>query len=297
MGDFIAIPTGDGRTIEALVGGDPAGFPLLWQPGTPTATIDDPSVEAIARERGLRLITWSRPGYGGSTPRELPEAGPRIADDVPDIVTVLDHVGAEKFITIGWSGGGPRALACAALLPERCRAAATLAGVAPIDAAGLDWFADMAPENVAEFEHAQKGPEAYGAYLETEMLPMLRADASQIAEAMGELVTPVDKAFVTGEFAETLARTFNRAAVQGVRGARDDGLAILQPWGFGLDHITVPVAVWQGRHDAMVPYSHGVWLAENVAGAQPHLFDDEGHLTLVARLGDVLADLKSLASL
>ena len=218
----------------------------------------------------------------------------RIADDVADSVTVLDHLGIDQFLTLGWSGGGPRALACAALLPDRCRAAASLAGVAPYDAEGLDWSAGMGPENVEDFQMAVQGPEVYGPFLEKTITPTFEATPDQLVEAFGGLVTEVDAAFITGDFAEYLSRVFHRAGAQGVVGVRDDGMQIVAPWGFDVDSITVPVAVWQGRHDAMVPFSHGEWLAANVAGAKAHLFDDEGHLSLFSQMDAILLDLKGL---
>ena len=80
-----------------------------------------------------------------------------MADAAPDVAAILDHLGLDRFVMLGWSGGGPHALACAALLPDRCRAAASLAGVAPFDAEGLDFLAGMGPENVEEFG-AAAGP-------------------------------------------------------------------------------------------------------------------------------------------
>ena len=111
---------------------------------------------------------------------------------------------------------------------------------------------------------------------------------------MGGLVTPVDEAFLDAPFCDWLSRTFNHAAAQGVVGIRDDGLAAVAPWGFALADILVPVAVWQGRQDAMVPYAHGEWLAEHVPTAQKHLFDEEGHLSLITQLDRILTDLKRL---
>ncbi|MFC6046135.1 alpha/beta fold hydrolase [Nocardioides hankookensis] len=293
--DVFEIPGPDGRTLEVLTGGDPDGFPLLFHNGSPSAVAPSAGFDEQVAAAGLRHITFSRPGYGASTPRPAPG---RFVDDVVESVAVLDHLGVGEFVTAGWSGGGPRALACAALLPTRCRAAASLAGVAPYDAEGLDWFDGMAEENQAEYDAAGKGPEVYGAFLEEHMTGILAATPDEIADAMGGLVTPVDKAVITADFAEWMSRTFNHAGAQGVIGVRDDGLAAFSPWGFDLGGIRVPVAVWQGRQDAMVPYAHGVWLSEHVPGAQAHLFDDEGHLTLVtARLDEILADLKRLAGL
>jgi pimeloyl-ACP methyl ester carboxylesterase len=299
MGDdgYDEVRLDDGRVLEVLTGGDPEGFPWLFHAGSPSAAVLNRPVDEAARSQGLRMITYSRPGYGGSTPRAFSPDGPRMADDVADSVAILDALGVDEFVTLGWSGGGPRALGCAALLPGRCRAAASLAGVAPTSADGLDWFAGMAPENVAEYDAAAAGPDAYAAYLEAEFMPVLQAGPDDITEAMGGLLTPVDKAALDPEFATWMTETFHRAAANGVVGPRDDGLALFAPWGYELSSITVPVAIWQGREDAMVPYAHGEWLAAHVPGAEAHLFDDEGHLSLVGRMDEVLADLKALAGL
>ncbi|GEP37629.1 alpha/beta hydrolase [Nocardioides psychrotolerans] len=294
---YLDVTTADGRTLEVLVEGDPEGYPWLYHSGSPSAAVPFAAVDEAARSQGLRMITCSRPGYGGSSPRRAEQGPPRMVDDVADAVTVLDHLGVGDFVTLGWSGGGPRALACAALLPARCRAAASLAGVAPYDAAGLDWSAGMAPENVAEYAAAEQGVDAYAAYLTTEFLPVMRASADDLIEAMGTLLTPVDRAALDRPYADYLSRTFRRAGAQGVVGVRDDGLAAAAPWGFDVASISVPVAIWQGRQDAMVPYAHGAWLAAHVPGATPHLLEDEGHLSLVARLDTILADLKDLAGL
>lgn len=294
MTDVFEISGPDGRTIEVLTAGDPGGYPLLFHNGSPSAVAADATMDRAAAQAGLRFVTLSRPGYGTSTPRPAPG---RYGDDVIESLAVLDHLGIDKFVTAGWSGGGPRALACAALLPQRCRAAATVAGVAPYHAEGLDWFDGMAAENHAEYHAAEQGPQVYEEFVTEHLLPVLAATPDQVADAMGGLVTPVDKAFVTDEFADWLSRTMNHAGAQGAVGVRDDGIAAVSPWGFDLADIRVPVAVWQGRQDAMVPYAHGEWLASHIPGAHAHLFDDEGHVSLVARLADILADLKRLAGL
>ena len=291
MSERLQVPGPDNRSIEALVGGDPAGFPVLFHGGSPSAVAEYEPLDDLARSLGLRTVTYSRPGYGASTPR--PAAG-CYADDVQESLAVLDHLGIGEFITYGWSGGGPRALACAALLPERCRAATSLAGIGPYHGEGLDWFDGMAEENHEEYHAAEQGREVYERYLVDNFLPILSASADELAEAMGGLVTPVDKAVMTGEFADWLSRVFNHAGAQGVTGVRDDGIAAVTPWGFDLASILVPVAIWQGRQDAMVPFAHGEWLAAHVPGAEAHLFEDEGHLSLAGRLEDVLVELKRI---
>jgi len=293
--DVLSIDARDGRDLEVLVGGDPDGFPWLYHGGTPSAAVDSTILDRAAREAGLRLITYSRPGYGRSTPRPWPR--PRIADDLADSIVILDALGLDDFVTLGWSGGGPRALACAALLPRRCRAAVSLAGVAPADAPDLDFTAGMGPENIEEFAAAAAGPETYGAFLAGPVAELATVTAAEVAASLGELITPVDAAALTGEFADWLAATFRHAAAQGVIGWREDGLAIMGPWEFSLHDVRVPVSIWQGRQDAMVPYSHGEWLAVNVPGARVHLSEDEGHISLWSRIDEILADLKDLADL
>ena len=107
MSGFTETSTSDGRTLEVLTGGAEGGYPLLFHSGTPSAAAPYDRLDDAFVKAGLRMVTYSRPGYGGSTPRDLDGASSRIADDVPDSVAVLDHLGIDEFITLGWSGGGP----------------------------------------------------------------------------------------------------------------------------------------------------------------------------------------------
>lgn len=294
---ILEIPTPDGRSLEVLVEGDPDGVAWLYHSGSPSAAVSYPPFHDAALRAGLRLVTYSRPGYGASSPRRPEQGPPRFVDDVADSVTILDHLGIGDFVTLGWSGGGPRALACASLLPGRCRAAATLAGVAPRHADGLDWLGGMAPENVAEYTAAAAGPQAYDDYLVAEFLPVLTSSPADLAAAMGDLLTPVDLAALDDDYTAYLSQDFIRAGAQGVVGVRDDGLAAVADWGFDPTRITVPTSVWQGDQDAMVPFAHGQWLAAHVPGARAHLLSGEGHLSVAARIEEILSDLKDLAGL
>src|SRR5919204_1224196 len=145
-----------GRILDVYVGGPDGAVPLLFHNGTPsTGQLYNPFVE-MAAQRGLRMAGFSRAGYGTSTPNP----GRSVADVVPDVTAVLDQLEATRFYTLGWSGGGPHALACAALLPERLIGAATVGAIAPHDAHGLDWMAGMGQENVAGFSAALAGDAA-----------------------------------------------------------------------------------------------------------------------------------------
>jgi pimeloyl-ACP methyl ester carboxylesterase len=290
----IAVPTADGRTLEVLVAGPEDGLPLVMHHGTPQGAVPFGILERPAAERNIRVISCSRPGYGGSSPL-ADSSSYTVADDVTDTTAILDHLGIDEFITLGWSGGGPRSLACAALLPGRCLAAASGAGVAPFDAEGLDWFDGMGQENHEELGAARSGSDRLEQWLSEHGQGLFTATPEQVATALGDLVDDVDRAALTGELAEYLVASGRHAGAQGVIGWRDDDLALVRPWGFDLGAITTPVSVWQGAHDRMVPYAHGLWLAKQIPGALSHLYDDEGHLSLIMQMGRVLDDLLAQA--
>jgi pimeloyl-ACP methyl ester carboxylesterase len=282
----------DGRVLEVLSDGPEDGMPLVFQNGTPTAAMLFAPMVEIAAARGLLTVTYSRPGYAGSTAKP----GRSVADATADVAAIVDAIGADRFVTIGWSGGGPHALACAALLADRCAAAVSLSGVAPYPAAGLDWLAGMGPENVEEFTLALQGESALTPWLEEAAKQLATVQGSEVAAALGGLVSDVDKASLTGDFAEFMAATFRRSVSAGIAGWRDDDLAFAKPWGFELDAIERPVAVWQGGEDRMVPMAHGEWLAEHIPGADKHLYPGEGHLSLgVSALDRVVDNLVELA--
>jgi pimeloyl-ACP methyl ester carboxylesterase len=281
------LKTADGRTLEYVIEGDPHGYPLVHHHGTPGSAIPYPAYATAAQERGLALIHYSRAGYGQSSPR--PDR--TVADVAEDIAALLDHLGRDEFVTLGWSGGGPHSLACAALLPGRCRAAATGAGVAPFLADDLDFLAGMGPENHEEFGAALEGRQALEPYLRKEADALTTVTAEQIADALGGLVSSVDKAYATGDFAARTLASFKRGCMNGIEGWAEDDLAFTRHWGFDLAGITVPVSVWQGAQDRMVPFAHGQWLAAHIPGAAVHLDDDQGHLSLWARIGEILDDL------
>lgn len=293
MSEHFAVRAGSGRSVEVITAGPADGLPFVFHTGTPSGLVPPPSsmIDAAAAA-GLRMILYARPGYG----RSGPQPGRRVASAPADITAILDHLGAGSFVTAGWSGGGPHALACAALLPGRCLAAATIAGVAPRDAGGLDWLAGMAPENHAEFSAAQAGEEPLTAFLQAVADQIASVTGDDVAAGLGGLVTPADQAVLAGEFADYIAACFRAALSTGVAGWRDDDLAFVANWGFDPGQIAIPVSVWQGDQDAMVPFAHGHWLASRIPGARGHLLPGEGHLTLVtARFGGILADLAARA--
>jgi pimeloyl-ACP methyl ester carboxylesterase len=278
------------RHFEVLAD-DGDGIPLVYHHGTPgAALLFEPMVNA-ARAVGLRLVTYSRPGYG-DTP---PQSGRSVADAAADTAAILDDLGADRFFTIGLSGGGPHALACGALLSDRCAAVATIGGVAPYDAEGLDFLAGMGPENIEEFGLAEQGRDALVPFLQAQADPLGRVDAAGIIEALGGLLPQIDREALTGPVADWMVTSFHRAVAHGIDGWLDDDLAFTRDWGFALADISVPVAIWQGGVDLMVPAAHGAWLASHIPTARPHLLPDHGHLSLaVVDLPRIVADLATL---
>ena len=193
---------------------------------------------------------------------------------------------------VGWSGGGPHALACAALRPDLVAAAATIAGVAPFDAEGLDWLDGMGLENHEEFAATAAGPEALEAHLEPLAAELAFATGEDVAAWFGDLVNEVDRAALTGGFAEFVAASTRDSVRTGIWGWFDDDLAFIRDWGFALDSIHVPIAIWQGTEDRMVPFAHGRWLVDHVPGATARMLDGEGHLSHVVTSFDrIVAEL------
>ena len=270
--DHVLLP--DGRRLDIRVSG-PAGVPLVFHHGTPGAATPVRAIEQAAHARGLRLVTASRPGYGDSSR----QPGRTVADAADDTAAVLAAIGAERCLVAGWSGGGPHALACGARLGAAA-AVLVIAGVAPYGAAGLDWMAGMGTDNITEFSAALEGEGELRAYLQREGAPLANISADDIVSSLDTLLPDVDRAVLTGEFGEDLAAGFREAVRVGVDGWLDDDLAFARPWGFSLDEISVPVMIWQGSADLMVPFAHGQWLASRLPGASVHLEEGEGHLSV-----------------
>ncbi len=267
----------DGRRLTYLVEGPEDGTPLVYHHGTHGAAVPWPSLVAAAARRGLRVVFYDRAGYGESSPKP----GRSVADVAADVAAVLDALGAGTFLTVGWSGGGPHALACAALLPDRCAGAASVAGVAPFTAPGLDWLAGMASDNVTEFGTALAGEAELTRFLDTVVPGLAGMRPADVIAGLGDLASETDKEHLTPELAEYLATSFRAAIREGIAGWRDDDLAFVRDWGFPLS-ARCPVSVWQGAQDRMVPYPHGQWLAAHWPGAASYLDPALGHLSYPA---------------
>ena len=287
MAPVNALTLPDGRRVEYRVSGPEGGLPLVFHHGTPGSVIPTRGVERAAHERGLRLVTMSRPGYGGSTRK----AGRLVVDVVADTAAVLAEIGSDRCLVAGWSGGGPHALACAARLPG-VLATLVIAGVAPGTAADLDFLDGMGEENLIEFGEAAAGEARLRSYLDGIRPALSRVTGPDIVTEMGTVLPEVDRAMLNDEFGEDLAAAFREALRVGVDGWLDDDLAFLVDWGFELDEIAVPTMLWQGTADLMVPPAHGRWFETHFPQATVTILPGEGHVSLsVGALARMLDEL------
>jgi pimeloyl-ACP methyl ester carboxylesterase len=266
------VKTTDGRTLAVEDAGDPDGRPVMVHVGTPNSRHLYGRTVADATARGLRLISYDRPGYGQSTP----QPGRTMADTAADARAICAALGISRLAMWGLSGGGPPLLACATLLPDLVTAAACLASFAPYDAAGLDWFAGMGPWMVKDTALMFADKAASRARFEKERKELLAASPAELAEDMRLALPPGDDpGFLLDEVI-----CMQQAYASGIEGRWDDSFAQIIPWGFDPARISVPVLLMHGARDESVPVSHGQWLAAHIPGVEARLFDHEGHGTL-----------------
>ncbi|MGH7641282.1 MAG: alpha/beta fold hydrolase [Candidatus Dormibacteria bacterium] len=279
------VPGPGGRELCLELAGDPAGPTILVHGGTPNSRHLSPDWISEAERRNLRLVSYDRPGYG----RSSPDPGHSVADAAGDVRAIAQAIGCRRMATWGYSGGGPYALACAALLPELTAAAATVGSIAPYGAPGLDYLAGTGDLNAEDIRLYFSDPEAARTKAAADREELLHATAEDVAAGLATLLSPADAAVLTGAFAEFMVRCSQDGLAPGDQGWWDDGVAHLSPWGFEIASIPVPVKVWHGAQDRFVPFSHGEWLAAHVPGAEAELSQVDGHLTLlVSKVGGVM---------
>ena len=263
------LETPDGRLLQVHDDGDPEGAPVIVHHGTPgVGALYTPWLED-----GIRLIGFDRAGYGGSTR----DRGRDIAAVAADVRVIADALGLASFATWGISGGGPHALACAALLPDRVYAAAAVASPAPYEAEGFDWL-EGGEQNVVEFNAVLQGETAVRPLLEQWHGAMNAAGAEGMRDEWASLLGPADLAVMPGELAEHIHASVVETG--GIDGWLDDDLAFVAPWGFALETIAVPVLIRAGEQDRFLTADHSRWLGEHIPGAEVRITADDGHLTL-----------------
>jgi pimeloyl-ACP methyl ester carboxylesterase len=247
---------------DTAADGADARLAVFWHHGTPNTGAPPEPLFPAAAERGIRWVSYDRPGYGGSTPHP----GRDIASAADDVSGIADALGIGRFAVMGHSGGGTHALASGALLPERVLGVVCVSGMAPFHAEGLDWFAGMAAPGT--LRAAALGRAAVEEYMaSTEFDP--------------EQFTPADHAAFEGRWS-WLGDVAGQAQLGGPDGEVDDQLAYVAPWGFDPGQIGPPVLYLHGGQDRVAPVSHGKWLARHTPPAQLWLRPDDGHISVLS---------------
>src|SRR6202041_124739 len=215
------VQTPDGRTLAVEEAGDPNGRPVLVHEGTPNSRPLSPPAAIDAAVRGLRLISYDRPGYGGSTA----QPGRSVADCAADVRAICAELGIGRLAMWGISGGGPHVLACAALLPDLVTAVASLASLAPLDAEGLDWFAGMGELNADDTRLFLRDREAARAKLDAEREQLLAASPAELGPGLRTLLSPTDAAALNDGLSDFLVYCDHEGLAPGSQGWWDDGVA------------------------------------------------------------------------
>jgi pimeloyl-ACP methyl ester carboxylesterase len=278
------VPTPDGRTLAVEDAGDRDGYPVMVHVGTPGCRRLYGRTVADAKSRGLRLISYDRPGYGDSTPRP----GRSTADCAADVRLICDALGVDRLAMWGLSGGGPHVLACAALLPDLVVATAALCSLAPYDADGLDWMHGFSQDAIDEVRLMQSDTAGARQLFQRGRDELLTTPAVEQAEQMKTAGSRTEIAVLVDE-----VECMQQAVQPGIEGGWDDCVTQITPWGFDVTDIGVPVLVVHGSEDKAVPFSHGQWLAAHIPGAEAWLIDGEDHGLRERHIGDVHAWLTS----
>jgi pimeloyl-ACP methyl ester carboxylesterase len=284
------IGVSDGRRVAFDCWGDPKGFPVFLLHGTPGSRSGPVPRVPLLYQLGVQLISYDRPGYGGSERHR----GRTVAAAAWDVLDLADHLGLDTFGVVGRSGGGPHALACAAFIGgNRLRSVAVLVGLAPSDAIGLDWFEGMTESNVHEYEVAAlDGDDAVVADL-TRRAKQIDEDPKSLLNALHKEMVEADRrvAFDAG-IRRHLTESYREAIRNGPYGWIDDVLAFRSPWGFELKKIKIPVRLWHGDQDVFSPLAHSRWMADQIPSAQIEVEPGAAHFGAIEMLPKVLAQLK-----
>jgi pimeloyl-ACP methyl ester carboxylesterase len=278
----------DGRAVAYLDCGDPGGYPVIGLHGTPGCRLSRWPEDALYAGAGVRYITTDRAGYG----RSARNRGRLVADEAADILAVADALGLPRFSVVGGSGGGPHALACAALLADRVDRVACQSGLAPLGPDGLTrdaWVGGMGDEIAAELEWAEAGEDVLTAEMTRVQRLMEERIATDPGAILGDAANDADVGFLQrAETIEAFRRIVPEQAVNGVGGSVDDTLAFVGSWGFDLSSIRVPVLITYGDDDTSLPVAHGRFLARAVPDALVIETEGGGHFA-ADPIQDILA--------
>ena len=279
----------DGRELEIADNGINSESAIVFHHGTPGHASSWTDWLESAATAGIRAIAYSRAGYGTSDRNP----GRSVINVNSDIAQVLDAKNITKFVSIGWSGGGPHCLANT--FEPRNVGAISLAGVGAFGVDDLDFLEGMGPENHDEFGAALKGEAVIDQWMNDNAGPMKSVTGSDIIEAFGGLIGDADKAVLEGGEAEAIAASYRSGLAVSFDGWIDDDLVFVKKWGFELESITKPVFLWQGDDDFMVPHAHSYWLEKHIPTATLTFKPGEGHISIgVKHREEILAQAQGL---
>ncbi|MBU2665584.1 alpha/beta hydrolase [Actinoplanes bogorensis] len=288
---FTDVRTGDGRRLRYEESGARDGVPVFLLHGTPGSRLGPKPRAGVLYRLGIRLITYDRPGFGGSDRHQ----GRRVADCAADVATIADDLGLDRFTVVGRSGGGPHALACAALLPERVTRAAVLVSLAPHDAE-IDWFGGMMPSNVQEFGTPAQEESRLVESLRLQADRTRRRPVSLLESLRREIAAPDRQVVRDLNMQQLLVETYAEAMRGGPYGWIDDVLASRRDWGFPLSGVLQPVRVWHGAEDNCVPPAHARWLAGRLPHAELTVQTGTAHFGAMEILPEILSWLAQPAA-
>jgi pimeloyl-ACP methyl ester carboxylesterase len=278
------VRTSDGRRLQYEESGDPDGVPVFLLHGTPGSRLGPRPRAGVLYRLGVRLISYDRPGYGGSDRHR----GRSVADCATDVAAIADDLGLPTFTVVGRSGGGPHALAAAARLPGRVTRAAVLVSLAPHDAE-IDWYGGMMPSNVDEFSTATQDESRLIESLRLQAERTRRSPVSLLDMLRAEIAGP-DREFVRGlTIQKLLLESYAEAMRGGPYGWIDDVLATRRDWDFHLNQITQPIRLWHGAQDNCVPAAHAHWLAARIPNAELEVQSGTAHFGAMEILPEILS--------
>lgn len=286
MSSARTVDVGRGRRLAYEQWGDPSGAPVLFLHGSPGSRRCCPDPHGVARA-GIRLITFDRPGYGGSDR----DPGRALTDTAADVARLADALGLDRFGLAGVSGGGPHVLACAVALADRLDGVAVVAMPGPLDEVPGAWdrLGDrMRPTATA----ARTTPERARRAVERFMAPSV-ADPSGYVGGGGSPADRAVKADPTNLAA--LVEEMRCALANGAGGLADDLCAFWRPWGFTLDDVPPGVRIFHGAQDRRGEEDF-FYLRDHLRDAAVTIWPDEGHLGIVRHLVEVLGAIAAPAS-
>lgn len=284
----------DGRDLAFVEGGDLGGYPVIGMHGTPGCRLSRWPDDNVYRDAGIRFVTTDRAGYGQSSRHP----GRSVADEAADIAEVADALEVPRFSVVGGSGGGPHALACAAVLADRVERVVSHSGIAPLGSGGLaqaDWLRGMSKECVDELLWAQAGESTLLREMTIEQRAMEARVAGDPAQLLGDSAAESDQAYLRRpEVVQAFRRIIFEQARHGVFGSVDDHLAFSNPWEFAVSSVSVPVLITYGLHDVLTPVAHGEWLASQIEHVEVRVNADGGHMPTdpVAEIAETMAWLR-----